>query len=75
MHIDAPKVRNIRETLLSDNWYTLKTYTFELLRRDGPLAGAEPRSLRPRKRCRHSTYSREKKNGGSHPPVSLSGLD
>ena len=35
MHIDAPKVRNIRETLLSDNWYTLKTYTFELLRRDG----------------------------------------
>nr|WP_315298533.1 NUDIX domain-containing protein [Raoultella terrigena] len=35
MHIDAPYVRNIRETLLSDNWYTLKTYTFELLRRDG----------------------------------------
>lgn len=35
MHIDAPNVRNIRETLLSDNWYTLKTYTFELLRRDG----------------------------------------
>ena len=35
MHADAPCVRHIRETLLSDNWYTLKTYTFELLRRDG----------------------------------------
>ncbi|UDQ81790.1 GDP-mannose pyrophosphatase [Erwinia rhapontici] len=29
------RVRNIREQLLSDNWYTLKKYTFELLRRDG----------------------------------------
>ena len=28
-------VRNISEQLLSDNWYTLKKYTFELLRRDG----------------------------------------
>lgn len=35
MHVDAPRVRHIRETLLSDNWYTLKKYTFELLRRDG----------------------------------------
>lgn len=35
MHADAPRVRHIRETLLSDNWYTLKNYTFELLRRDG----------------------------------------
>ena len=35
MHDDAPRVRHIRETLLSDNWYTLKKYTFELLRRDG----------------------------------------
>ncbi|HDX8745875.1 TPA: NUDIX domain-containing protein [Klebsiella michiganensis] len=35
MHADAPRVRHIRETLLSDNWYTLKKYTFELLRRDG----------------------------------------
>lgn len=35
MQTNAPYVRNIRETLLSDNWYTLKTYTFELLRRDG----------------------------------------
>ena len=35
MHEDAPRVRHIRETLLSDNWYTLKKYTFELLRRDG----------------------------------------
>ncbi|MDU7808183.1 MAG: GDP-mannose pyrophosphatase, partial [Serratia marcescens] len=24
MHADAPRVRHIRETLLSDNWYTLK---------------------------------------------------
>lgn len=30
-----PKVRNIREQLLSDNWYTLKKYTFELQRADG----------------------------------------
>lgn len=29
------RVRNIREQLLSDNWFTLKKYTFELLRRDG----------------------------------------
>lgn len=28
-------VRNVHETLLSDNWYTLKKYRFELLRRDG----------------------------------------
>lgn len=35
MQTNALYVRNIRETLLSDNWYTLKTYTFELLRRDG----------------------------------------
>lgn len=35
MHADAPRVRHVRETLLSDNWYTLKKYTFELLRRDG----------------------------------------
>lgn len=30
-----PKIRNIREQLLSDNWYILKKYTFELLRSDG----------------------------------------
>jgi hypothetical protein len=35
MQTHAPHVRHIRETLLSDNWYTLKKYTFELLRRDG----------------------------------------
>lgn len=29
------KIRNIREQLLSDNWYTLKKYSFELQRRDG----------------------------------------
>ncbi len=30
-----PKIRNIREQLLSDNWYILKKYTFELQRSDG----------------------------------------
>ncbi len=36
MHEDAPRVRHVRETLLSDNWYTLKkNIPFELLRRDG----------------------------------------
>jgi nudix-type nucleoside diphosphatase (YffH/AdpP family) len=35
MEKDRQRVRHIRETLLSDNWYTLKTYTFEFLRRDG----------------------------------------
>ncbi|PLR31491.1 GDP-mannose pyrophosphatase [Chimaeribacter californicus] len=35
MEKDCQRVRHIRETLLSDNWYTLKTYTFEFLRRDG----------------------------------------
>lgn len=29
------KIRNIREQLLSDNWYILKKYTFELQRNDG----------------------------------------
>ena len=35
MSRDTSRVRHVRETLLSDNWYTLKKYTFELLRRDG----------------------------------------
>ncbi|WP_072929658.1 NUDIX domain-containing protein [Nissabacter archeti] len=35
MEKDCQRVRHIRETLLSDNWYTLKTYTFDFLRRDG----------------------------------------
>lgn len=30
-----PNIRHLREELLSDNWYTLKKYTFELQRRDG----------------------------------------
>lgn len=30
-----PLVRNIHSQLLSDDWYTLKKYTFELRRRDG----------------------------------------
>lgn len=30
-----PKIRNIREQLLSDNWYILKKYSFELQRQDG----------------------------------------
>ena len=30
-----PFIRHLREELLSDNWYTLKKYTFELQRRDG----------------------------------------
>lgn len=35
MSAKHPQVRNIRETLLSDNWYTLKKYTYELQRSDG----------------------------------------
>ena len=35
MQTEIPQVRHVQETLLSDNWYTLKKYTFELLRRDG----------------------------------------
>ncbi len=45
MQTHAPHVRHVRETLLSDNWYTLKKYTFELLRRDGRWQGAKPGSL------------------------------
>jgi nudix-type nucleoside diphosphatase (YffH/AdpP family) len=30
-----PNIRHLREELLSDNWYTLKKYTFELQRSDG----------------------------------------
>lgn len=35
MQQNHPRVRIINEQLLSDNWYTLKKYTFSLLRRDG----------------------------------------
>lgn len=35
MQSEIPQIRHVQETLLSDNWYTLKKYTFELLRRDG----------------------------------------
>lgn len=35
MLLESQKLRNVHETLLSDNWYTLKKYRFELLRRDG----------------------------------------
>ena len=35
MQPNASRVRLIHEQLLSDNWYTLKKYTFSLLRRDG----------------------------------------
>src|SRR5258705_10819561 len=29
------QVKIIKEELLSDNWYTLKKYTYEILKRDG----------------------------------------
>ncbi|EPL9568716.1 NUDIX domain-containing protein [Providencia rettgeri] len=35
MTVKQPKLRNIQEKLLSDNWYILKKYTYELQRRDG----------------------------------------
>ena len=35
MTVKRPKIRNIQEKLLSDNWYILKKYTYELQRRDG----------------------------------------
>jgi nudix-type nucleoside diphosphatase (YffH/AdpP family) len=35
MQKEPPKIRLIREQLLSDDWYILKKYTFALLRRDG----------------------------------------
>lgn len=35
MSAKHPQVRNIQETLLSDNWYTLKKYRYELQRSDG----------------------------------------
>lgn len=35
MSTKHPQIRNIRETLLSNNWYTLKKYTYELQRHDG----------------------------------------
>jgi len=35
MNKHAKHIRNLKDQLLSDNWYTLKKYTFELLRRDG----------------------------------------
>ncbi|WP_313687424.1 NUDIX domain-containing protein [Pantoea sp.] len=35
MQSTSPRVRHIHEQLLSNNWYTLKKYTFEFLRADG----------------------------------------
>ncbi|HEM7509203.1 TPA: GDP-mannose pyrophosphatase NudK [Providencia rettgeri] len=35
MSLKHPQLRNIKEKLLSDNWYILKKYTYELQRRDG----------------------------------------
>lgn len=35
MATKQPQLRNIKEILLSDNWYILKKYTYELQRRDG----------------------------------------
>ena len=35
--VPEPHVRVVEEKLLSDNWYTLKTTTFDLQRRDGTL--------------------------------------
>ncbi len=34
-HVPEPHVRVVEEKLLSNNWYTLKTTTFDLQRRDG----------------------------------------
>ncbi|QDL56168.1 GDP-mannose pyrophosphatase NudK [Rhodoferax aquaticus] len=35
MSTSSPRVRIVEERLLSDNWYTLKTTSFDLQRRDG----------------------------------------
>lgn len=35
MSAQRPNIRNLREELLSDNWYILKKYTFELQLSDG----------------------------------------
>lgn len=35
MSAQRPNIRNLREELLSDNWYILKKYTFEFQRSDG----------------------------------------
>jgi nudix-type nucleoside diphosphatase (YffH/AdpP family) len=35
MHNNESPVRNLQQQLLSDDWYTLNKYTFELRRRDG----------------------------------------
>lgn len=35
MHNNTPHLRNVQEQLLSDNWYVLKKYTFDIQRRDG----------------------------------------
>ncbi|HBO22237.1 MULTISPECIES: NUDIX domain-containing protein [unclassified Providencia] len=35
MSIKQPQIRNITEKLLSDNWYILKKFTYELQRSDG----------------------------------------
>jgi len=34
MQNNAPELRNVQEQLLSDNWYILKKYTFDIQRRD-----------------------------------------
>lgn len=41
MSRDTSRVRHVRETLLSDNWYTLKKYTF------AGMAVGRNRAVRP----------------------------
>lgn len=61
MPFQADYIRNLEAHLLSDNWYTLNNYTFELRRQDGSW---QPQSREAYDRGHGATillYNREKK--------------
>lgn len=74
MQTHAPHVRHVRETLLSDNWYTLKKYTFELLRRDGRWQEQSREAYDRGNGAVILLYNREKADGGPDPSVPFSGI-
>ncbi len=74
MQTHAPHVRHVRETLLSDNWYTLKKYTFELLRRDGRWQEQSREAYDRGNGAVIFTLQPGKADGGPDPSVPFSGI-
>lgn len=64
-------VRIIDSETLSDNWYNLKKYTFDLQRRDGEWQRQQREVYDRGNGATILLYNREKKNGDPDAPVPL----